>query len=919
MLSFLFLFISGKNITISKRGSTSSYTIYYPAAHPGEQPWWRFAAVELQAGIKNITGEVIPIETDAKEIKDKAILIGPTKFSKELTTLHFTDLRLDAFEIRFVKGEHLIINGGSRGTIYGVYELLETYAKFRFYTTWMEFYPSAEEFNVDSEVNISDIAGIQWRQIYGTDTILNFRHNVRKRANAGDQGLGYDTGGYLWSTFGVHTFWAQLPKSEYPPSQYPEMWALLPDGSRSSSAPCLTNKAAFDVILSKIIAEVDKDNTSSFIDVGHNDNMDYCHCPNCKALTEKYGNRYSGVLLDFCNRLSDAIKPKYPNHIIRMLAYYMTENPPFNIQGKDKVGIHLCPLGNDIGHPVNESKHPQTVIFKEIVANWSKVVKYVEVSEYYTNFRAPMHLTPNYWMIGRNIQYYASLGVNGYTAEDIMFWTRAPPTRLAQHADFTYFRQYVMSKMMFYPTRPVLYYEDDFLYGYYGASAASYVRRFLNATKELADSHPEAYVGCLAPEIQGYQTNNYNYYAYWLFGKAVEKAKETATEKQIFNIMMAELPSANTVISMEKKMKWPLVIDEEGKIRLQGSKIKECATKILERCKDQYYVDNYTKGVCFVTDSFDTKAEGVYKELKYLRDSNPALIMKSGDLKAISGEKPAYGRIFSFMKGNNEYIDSIEGIDFCMYPTFKIVNHIDYDMKQGTKTDKSISFSFTNNEMKMEKTYTLNDNNLLLKCKFTNTKTSVFQSRPCFSLNLDLGDNSDIFYKLGNGNWERPNIEIVATYVNHFGKQTKSQSTLSICSGKTKKGMKFDFTSSKISFFSVCLNKSSKYVKVYIGTDFVELNSNAVYENSLTMTPLENIQNLPSTAMPNLETPNQIVHFYPLYYLSINFKKWQPMNDDMSFLGISASSISENLLAEVSYLLMLQRNFLKFLESQNMD
>ncbi|EAX90104.1 hypothetical protein TVAG_256090 [Trichomonas vaginalis G3] len=575
-----------------------------------------------------------------------------------------------------------------------------------------------------------------------------------------------------------------------------------------------------------------------------------------------------------------------------MLAYYMTEAPPFNIKGKDNIGIYLCPLGNDIGHPINESAHPETVYFKQIVANWTKIVKYVHLYEYHTNFWVPLHLTPNYWMVGRNIQYYASLGVYGYMAEDKMLWTRTPPTRLAQHTDFTYFRQYVMSKMMFYPNRPVLYYEDDFLYGFYGAGAAAYVRRFLNVTKEVADLHPEAYINCLGGEIQGFQTNNYNYYAYWLWGKAVEKAKETGSEKQIFNTMMAELPSANTIITMESRMKWPLVVDEEGKIRFKGSKIKECAIKILERCKDPYYVDNYTKGICSVTRDLNANAAKVYQNLAFWRDSNPAVIMKSGNLKAISGENPAYGRIFSFTKGNTEFVDNIEGIDFCMYDSFKITYHINYDMKTGTKTDKTAAFSFDSNDMKMEKTYTLNDNSLTMNCKFTNKKGSVFQSRPTFSINLDLGDSTDIFYKLGNGNWERPVIDEVATYVNHFGKQTGSQSTLSICSGKTKRGMKFDFSAQKISFFSVCLNKSSKFVKVYIGAEFVQVNSNAAYDSFLTLTTLESISNLPSTPMPNLETPGKIVHFYPLYYINVGFQNWQPTNDAMSFVGISASSLS---------------------------
>ncbi|EAY02946.1 hypothetical protein TVAG_337460 [Trichomonas vaginalis G3] len=896
MFHLFVLFVSSRNITISKRGQTSKYTIYYPKTERGQQPWWRTAAREMQAGIKNITGEVIPMITDDNKLEGKGIFIGPTKYSKEMTTLRFTDLGLDAYEIRFVGDEHLIINGGSRGTIYGVYELLEQYAKFRFYTTWMEIYPSADEFNVDSEVNISDVAAYQYRHIWATDTILNFYHNIRKRANAGDQGLGVDYRGFLWATFGTHTFWAQMPVEEYPVDQFPEMWSLQPDGKRSTIAPCLSNQKAFDAILYHIIKAVDEDNTSSFIEVGHNDDYVYCHCPDCSAKQEKYGGRYSGVMLDFVNRLSDALKPKYPNHIIKMLAYYMTKDAPFNIVGRDNVAIKLCPIGNDIGHAVNESTDAYTIKSMQNIINWSKVVKHIQLYEYYTNFNYPMHITPNHEMIGKNLQFYTKYYIDGYMGEDTMGWLRNP-TRRVQHTHMTYYRQYIQSKMMFYPDRPLRYYENDFLYGFYGAEAAAYIRRYLNVSSELVHFRPEVKLSCLGGPISDIQSDNFNYYARWLWGKAVEGAIHSGTEKQIFNTLMGEIPAMNTVYTMEKGKSWPLIVDSKGRVRCKGAQFEEIATKILDRCHNLSYVDPNSNGICAIIRFLDTDGPPIYADYKLYSEGVPAITLKSGKLKAIAGEEPAYGKVFSFTKNGEEYIDNVECLDFCMFRTFKITGHINYNMKLIKNTDTYAHFKYDPSDYTLEKTYTLNDDKLTINVKYRYKGCNTcgdFKGRPTLSVPLDLGDSKDVFYKLGDGPWVRPKFDVVATFVNHLGHNLNGEKSFSICNGRTRKGMRFEFAPSKVNYFSCCLNKSSKFIKVYTGQSYLHMRVGETYETSISLSPLENVLDLPHIDMPNLDTGDKTIHYYPMYYINdIAFpnggvNQHIPVVDNLSFVGISS-------------------------------
>src|SRR5260221_22103 len=109
-------------LTITDQGK-SKYRIVVPAsAIPSE----RYAAEELQRYIEKMSGAKLPIVTDAEPRAAHEILLGDNLHVARLhKTVDSANLGPDGFRLR-VDGNLLIIVGGKpRGTLNGVYTLLE--------------------------------------------------------------------------------------------------------------------------------------------------------------------------------------------------------------------------------------------------------------------------------------------------------------------------------------------------------------------------------------------------------------------------------------------------------------------------------------------------------------------------------------------------------------------------------------------------------------------------------------------------------------------------------------------------------------------------------------------------------------------------------------------------------------------------
>ncbi|EAY12428.1 hypothetical protein TVAG_445400 [Trichomonas vaginalis G3] len=848
-----------KNITIAEKGKDPNYKIMVPSS---TLKCWKTAANELKSGIQKITGVELPIVEHSEALNGNYILIGPTKYTSELTTLKINDLKVDGYEIRFAQEKHLIINGGSRGVIYGCLKLLEDFGNCRFMTSWMMIYPPSNTFQVDSSVDIYEIADVFWRSISIPDSIpsIYLRENYKPWDYNGDT---------VQCSYCLQTFPELLSPDLHPNNKFPEYWALLPNGARSTSAPCLTNSGAFDVIVNNILNRMKVYPNSLYIDIGHWNTQDYCHCANCAARMKLYGDIYSGLFVEFCNNVSKIVKQHDPTKIVRCLAYLHTTFAPINIKMNENVEVYFAHLGQDNAHPLNNSITFSNMEFKRELDKWLNVSQHFHVYEYLTNFYLPMLIHPIYHSVSENIKYYYNKGMIGYTQEDS-----------GAHSDMTYFKHYVISKMLFYPDGNETYFENDFLYHFYGAGAASYIRKFLDVTKKATENDPDYYIPNDYGMVPNYLTESYLNYANWLWQKAVDAAKKEGDEKKIFNTEMGQIPSMYSYFYYTLYNSTYKLIEKNGKVFIDNEKITEYCRKILERCPEDKSADKYTGKSCHIARKKDDP-DGRLRQLKLYLEGETASTISQGNLKATATSTMSDGRVFSLTKNNVEYLDRRRGLDFGYSKSFKYVDSVNYgfSLKTSTKTNNFMEFTTS----PIIKSYTIDSNSVTFKVRMT----VQGKQTPVFTLCFDLGDVNDVFVKTDNNQWKRPVFPVNCTSENHYGESTKNKNSVSVCSQKTKRGITVNFPQNS-KFFTFLFNKTSNTITMYLGFNYDYWD---LFEEQIKVTPIENVQNLPNIPIPYSE-PAQKTWFFPIFYFASSPQKndkWNPTTDEKNTLGYSTS------------------------------
>ena len=122
-----------QQLTLATRGQPALYSIVKPAvASPSQQ----YAAEELQKFTEQMTGVKLPIVTDEAPLPGQAILLGNTTEKLLGAPADLAALGEDGFRLKTCASHLLVMGGPARGTLYGVYELLERFGGCRWYTTW---------------------------------------------------------------------------------------------------------------------------------------------------------------------------------------------------------------------------------------------------------------------------------------------------------------------------------------------------------------------------------------------------------------------------------------------------------------------------------------------------------------------------------------------------------------------------------------------------------------------------------------------------------------------------------------------------------------------------------------------------------------------------------------------------------------
>jgi len=488
----------------------SDYVIVLAAdAIPAEQ----FAAEELANHLEKMSGAKLPIVTDAEALSRHAVLLGRPRYLAKLE-VHpdWAEFGKEGYLLQ-VKGDYLIIAGGRpRGTLYGVYALLEDYLGCRWFAPDTTVIPQSKTIKLPrherQKLNIIGKPSFEyrdpwmyaghiwswwWKKHFDADYVSRTRNSGRL-LNQHVHPIDERHGGYYDILHGGHNLSSLVPAELYA-KDHPEYYALW-EGRRMNKAEERTNRGDFELCLTdpavvRIAAENmrkwmrDKPNRDMFY-VCQSDTGIYCQCERCQAMYDKYKvgpeagyGGYAGRNIWFVNQIASLVEDEFPNNRIGTWAYGATRNPPKNIKAHRNVVLCYLPIERCWCHAIDHGLiNVDYYALEDGIRKWKEIAQEVQLWDY--NGAGELILT-----IAPNVRAAKRLGMTGVLVDAI----------IDIQSGFGFLRYWMWTQSM----RNADWDDDwglrEFLDAYYGA-AAPYIDRYIRII-----ANPRNYVPLSAKEI----------------------------------------------------------------------------------------------------------------------------------------------------------------------------------------------------------------------------------------------------------------------------------------------------------------------------------------------------------------------------------------------------------------------------------
>ncbi len=460
---------------------TTKYRIICAAS---EDPAVANAAAEFAAYFQKITGCDIPVLSETAPMTDAEIVIGRTRDADAVID-DIDALGDDGFVIHTI-GQRLYLLGASgRGTLYAVYDFLETYTGCRFYTSDFEVVPAHTVLSVPCDIAVREIPVFTVRNTFwwdyigrgktGEDADKTDRFCAKRKAN----GRKFSKIAPKW---GGSAFWAG--EACHTLFDLAEM-----QGDNHLTEPCLSDERVYETVLKNVRRRLDDTPGASFISVSQNDSYADgvgCMCEKCAAILKETGS-YAGSYIRFVNRIADAIRDDYPGVTIHTFAYRFTRKPPVGVKPAKNVTVEMCTIEGCFRHPLIECDAiddpcMQTEAFPALLEKWSSLSETLSIWDYTTDF-AHYNLTfPNFAVLRKNVRLFADNHAK-YIFEQ--------GNHTARNGEFCALRGYLLAKLLWNPYMSEADYRritEEFIDDYYGAGAP-YIKEFLALALEVTKEH----------------------------------------------------------------------------------------------------------------------------------------------------------------------------------------------------------------------------------------------------------------------------------------------------------------------------------------------------------------------------------------------------------------------------------------------
>jgi hypothetical protein len=483
------------------------------------------AAKVFQQYIALLTDITLPIIYDIYPLHtEKEIAIGGV--FREYDTTRGEAYEEDEYEIKTVDG-NLIINGGVRGILYGVYTFLEKYLGVRFFSA------TCERVLYQEKVQISDIderfnPPFEYRDlchwnIFDVDFSVKSKINgtfVRKLREEDGYGVGF-AGGFAGL---VHTYSLFCSPQTYF-YEHPEYFSLDREGHRSPASLCYSNAEMQKVVTKNILQMLKKEVAPKLVslsinDVEHSD----CHCEKCKGLFGGKGNNTDRMLY-FVNKVARRVKKVYPAVKIDTISYADVKQPPEIVKPADNVIIRVCASKDIAGLTLEQgvaAKLPQPMNYMKRINELSAITDKIYIWDYPYDYVTTNAIFPILHTLREDMRYYVDHSVKGIFING-----------QTDASDFDDLKIYLLAKVMFDPYMSAEEYErhmTEFLEGYYGAGWKELYRFILMSEKASAKKQfdrwsPPQKVIPLKYDKDGNVDYTFMNKAWALFNKAKAKAR----------------------------------------------------------------------------------------------------------------------------------------------------------------------------------------------------------------------------------------------------------------------------------------------------------------------------------------------------------------------------------------------------------
>lgn len=536
-------------VTLATNGKATVDIITSAEATLSEQT----AAAELAHYLQAITGSPFTVAKPGEATTMPGhVFVGQTSPAIRLG-LTPDKLGPEEWVIR-TSGKDLIITGGRpRGTLYGVYHLLEDELGVRWWNPWEETVPQAKTV----AVNVSELRGkpvTPYRDIYMLYGNDGGRFAARNRLNRdGDARIKAEYGGCrdYGPPYHVHTFNTYFPPKEYA-AQHPEWYSLI-DGKRVTDGTqlCLTNPELRQAFLAKLINFIETTSAAAkeagapppdVFSVSQNDWLNPCQCDNCQAIA-KAEESEAGPLLDFVNFLADSIKDKYPWVYIDTLAYQYTQKAPKTIKPRDNVIIRLCDTESDPTQPITSEANTK---FREHLQSWARIAKNLRVWDYAVTYANPVGMPlPSMQTYAADYKFYHENNVEGVFTEH----------EFGIIGDMRDLKIWMMIKLLENPyadcDKLVLTFTD----GFYGP-AGKYIREYLTALEAEAKAKQTHTNWSSTPMSLTYLNLGFITRAQKIFDQAMAAAGNDPVLQRRVRHARLPLDRATVIVSMRLNSEW---------------------------------------------------------------------------------------------------------------------------------------------------------------------------------------------------------------------------------------------------------------------------------------------------------------------------------------------------------------------------